>query len=365
MDPAMDVKQESKLPLNDVLSVSLPEPETPFVRKYSDSLIEEVLEFTEKNSLSETARYFNIPHSTIYTWQKKLSHTASDGPVKGNPSQVKNWKVEPEAHEAKESDTSEETKDAVVAFAKKHKSYQQASKKFGFSAASIKEWARMRRAVMKEDKAVVVKSEKKSRGGGGEEKVKRVREYSDQVKKAAVIYGKKHGWTAAAIKFKTSSTSVSRWATYHDPRSPWKLKVIMAAQIIGSKEASKKFKVAQSTLEEWIQVSGKFCPKLDHDYMDMDYVEYMDGGNASYVKEEAEELEESCEVCGEDIKHSETFLEHLAAHHLTEDGLCGVCGSNEEDLEAHFRIHMEDTFSEDNDEDPDVQDLLKDLLVDD
>ena len=362
MDLPMDVKVESKLSLNDVLSVSHPEPETPFVRKYSDSLIEEVLEFTVNNSLTETSRYFNIPHSTIYTWQKKLSHAASDGPVKDNPSQDKNWKEEPEAHEAKESETSEETKEVVVAFAKKHKSYQQASKKFGYSAATIKEWARVRRAVMKEEKAGEEKVEKKSRGGGEEEKSKRVREYSDQVKRAAVIYGKKHGWTAAAIKFKTSSTSVSRWATYHDPRSPWKLKVIMAAQIIGSKEASKKFKVAQSTLEEWIQVSGKFCPKLEHDYMDMEYMDYMDG-NDSYVKEEADEIEGSCEVCGEDIKLSETFLEHLVAHHLTENGLCGVCGANEEDLEAHFRVHL-DTFSEDNDEDPDVQDLLKDLLVD-
>ena len=41
---------------------------------------------------------------------------------------------------------------------------------------------------------------------GTVEKAKRVREYSDQVKQAAVKYGKKHGWTAAAIKYKTSST---------------------------------------------------------------------------------------------------------------------------------------------------------------
>ena len=83
------------------------------------------------------------------------------------------------------------------------------------------------------------KLEKKRTG----EKSKRVREYSDRLKEAAVKYGKKHGWTAAAIKFQTSSTSVSRWATYHDPRSPWKLKVIRAAQLNGTKEAAKRFKV--------------------------------------------------------------------------------------------------------------------------
>ena len=56
-------------------------------------------------------------------------------------------------------------------------------------------------------------------------KGRRVKEYADEIKEAAVRYGYKYGWTAAAIKYGTSSTSVSRWATYDDPKSPWKLKV--------------------------------------------------------------------------------------------------------------------------------------------
>ena len=129
-------------------------------------------------------------------------------------------------------------------FAKKHKSYVQAEKKFGFSAATIKLWAKERKTAGKKEQERGDKDEdfkiEKTRTA---ERSKRVREYSDRVKEAAVKYGKKHGWTAAAIKFQTSSTSVSRWATYHDPRSPWKLKVIRAAQLSGTKETAKRFKV--------------------------------------------------------------------------------------------------------------------------
>ena len=197
----------------------------------------------------------------------------------------------------------------------------------------------------------------------GMEKTKRVREYSDQVKEAAVKYGKKHGWTAAAAKFQTSSTSVSRWATYFDPKSPWKLKVILAAQVIGTKEASKKFKVAQSTLEDWIRVSGKFCPNIED--FDIESME-VDG---NYSKKDPEDPKESCNVCGGQLEPGETFLEHLVAQHLTEDGLCGVCEAEPEDFEEHFKLHFGDgesmeSLPDEEDEDPmEVQDLLKDLLV--
>ena len=222
--------------------------EAPFVKKYDDSLIENVLEFAETNSLTAASRRFDIPHSTIYTWQKKKAARGQPKKFLGQSSSARAGLEEHQEHNnckmAAGLEPSSVTKKEVVAFAKKHKSYVQAEKQFGFTAAAIKSWA-------KEEKVAAQKAE--DDGGdddeftiekaGSVDKSKRVREYSDQVKQAAVKYGKKHGWTAAAVKFKTSSTSVSRWATYHDPKSPWKLKVIMAAQLIGSKEASKKFKV--------------------------------------------------------------------------------------------------------------------------
>ena len=61
--------QDQALQLENVTDLS--QTEAPFVKKYDDSLIETVLEFAESNSLTEASRRFNIPHSTIYTWQKK------------------------------------------------------------------------------------------------------------------------------------------------------------------------------------------------------------------------------------------------------------------------------------------------------
>ena len=367
--------------------------EIAFTRKYSDSLMKSVLEFSENSSLTEAAKHFNIPHSTIYTWQKKIGYLqppreeeeGTDFPaiqakglgqdMLGN---IKKEMVElapPETPGSEymenitiplpldvklscgsEEELSWEMKEEMVDYAKKHKSYQQASKKFGHPADTIKEWAKIKRVAERGEKVVV-----EERPGPAAEKTKRVREYSDQVKEAAVKYGKKHGWTAAAVKFQTSSTSVSRWATYFDPKSPWKLKVILAAQVVGTKEASKKFKVAQSTLEDWIRVSGKFCPNIED--FDIESME-VDG---NYSKKDPEDPKESCNVCGGQLDRGETFLEHLVAQHLTEDGLCEVCGDGEEDFENHFKLHFGesmDSLTDVDDEDPmEVQDLLKDLLV--
>ena len=359
--------------------------EIAFTKKYSDSLIKSVLEFSENNSLTEAAKHFHIPHSTIYTWQKKAGSLqpregeGMDFPpgqdlIQDNLGTVKKEMAELAGSETpghmeniaiplpldvklscgSEEELSWEMKEEVVDFAKKHKSYQLAAKKYGHPADTIKEWAKMKRVAEREEKVVEEKP--------GMEKTKRVREYSDQVKEAAVKYGKKHGWTAAAAKFQTSSTSVSRWATYFDPKSPWKLKVILAAQVIGTKEASKKFKVAQSTLEDWIRVSGKFCPYIE-DFAS----ESMDISGGSYCKNDPEDLQESCNVCGGLLSRSETLLEHLVAHHLTEDGLCAVCGDGEEDFETHFKLHFEESMDNltdvDDEEAMEVQDLLKDLLV--
>merc|ERR1712126_93723 len=107
-------------------------------------------------------------------------------------------------------------------------------------------------------------------------RIKRIKEYSDNIKEAAVKYGRQHGWTAAAIKFGTSSTSVSRWATYNNPKSPWKLKVIVISRRIGVKEAARRFKVALSTLEDWIEKSGKFCENMNEEDFEMDNQEDME-----------------------------------------------------------------------------------------
>ena len=94
----------------------------------------------------------------------------------------------------------------------------------------------------------------------------------------------------------------------------------------------------------------------------------METGGAD-MKKDPEYVQESCNVCGEVLSRCETFLEHLVAQHLTEDGLCGVCEAEPEDFEEHFKLHFGDgesmeSLPDEEDEDPmEVQDLLKDLLV--
>ena len=73
------------------------------------------------------------------------------------------------------------------------------------------------------------------------------------------------------------------------------------------------------------------------------------------------------------------MIEHLASKHLDDLGNCDVCGVCVEDFECHFRLHMvrdgeagdtvrvdetEKRVTSDDITDEDVQDLLKDLLVD-
>ena len=93
------------------------------------------------------------------------------------------------------------------------------------------------------------------------------------------------------------------------------------------------------------------------------------------------EERERCDVCEKKLSRDETLLEHLASNHLDEDGNCDVCGVGVEDFERHFRLHMvrveepgpgetelvdeeDKKVSSDDISDQDVQDLLKDLLVD-
>ena len=113
--------------------------------------------------------------------------------------------------------------------------------------------------------------------------------------------------------------------------------------------------VAHATLEEWMRESGKFCSSQIMDSM---------WGDISMATEDSEE---SCQVCGESLAPGQTALEHLVSNHLTESGVCGICGADEEDFQAHISTHFGDTTGDEQetDEDANVNDLLKDLLGDD
>merc|ERR1712048_902351 len=238
----------------------------------------------------------------------------------------------------------------------------------------------------------------------------------DDIKEAAVKYGLEHGWTAAAAKYGTSSTSVSRWATYDDPKSPWKFKVIVIARRIGVKEAAKRFKVALSTLEEWIKKSSKYCEHMNEEDFDMEDDE--DGQsiedvesklvkskitkenlvkrrNGKVVGRKLHEVEtegakietndygkrndvEKCKTCNKQLSRDESMLEHIMANHLDNVGACEVCGEDTEDVVEHSAAHLEKNDEEDeggteNDQktvikedisEVYVKDLLQDLLVD-
>ena len=171
----------------------------------------------------------------------------------------------------------------------------------------------------------------------------------------------------------------SSWATYEDPKSPWKIKVIIAARKIGVKEAAKKFKVAQLTLEDWIDTSGKYCDELLEVKKELNFNDTEDHDQSMMAGSDDEEDEdrEMCDVCEKKLSRDETMLEHLASKHLDNEGNCDVCGVGVEDFQRHFRLHVvrveepgtrekevEKKGASDDISDQDVQDLLKDLLVD-
>lgn len=349
-----------------------------------------------------------------------------------------------------------ETRDRILAFAQKHKNYKYAAKKFGVSVAMIRGWAEDRKNNVNdvgdgddvnhddeedeedddddEDVSPIKKVRTRAYVTDAEHEVtkgRRVKEYADEIKEAAVRYGYKYGWTAAAIKYGTSSTSVSRWATYDDPKSPWKLKVLAMARRVGVKEAARKFKVSQPTLEAWLEDSQenshrtKMMKKVkkdeatDGEYYEDDSKDVKNtvsntnmetlADDEHALKEDTEQketvmnlftvLSEKCEVCDKTLLKHETMMEHLVINHLDSNGNCDVCGVLTDDFEKHFQLHLvkvEDKLEvkvevnveekvavdeakefNDNDSgfendlkqadeisDADVNDLLKDLLVD-
>ena len=145
----------------------------------------------------------------------------------------------------KNIDDSWVTREDIVKYAKKHKDYDIASEKFGVEVSVIRKWVDSNKTIEniegQADKTKNNEDEEEDSDSQEDEdddpdfgsvsgkkknpRIKRVKEFPDDIKEAAVKYGLEHGWTAAAAKFGTSSTSVSRWATYDDPKSPWKFKV--------------------------------------------------------------------------------------------------------------------------------------------
>ena len=114
-------------------------------------------------------------------------------------------------------------------------------------------------------------------------------------------------------------------------------------------------------------------------------IEFNDDTDRNHMMEGSDNEEgedrERCDVCEKKLSRDETMLEHLASKHLDRDGNCDVCGVGVEDFERHFRLHVvrveepgpgktesveevEKKVPSDDITDQDVQDLLRDLLVD-
>jgi len=55
---------------------SAPPPPTPN-RKYSQKIVEEVLNFLQDHTVAEASRQYNIPHSTVFGWNKKAAGSIS------------------------------------------------------------------------------------------------------------------------------------------------------------------------------------------------------------------------------------------------------------------------------------------------
>ena len=285
-----------------------------------------------------------------------------------------------------------ETRDKIVKFAKKCKNYKYASLKFGVTVDQIKDWIQLakkekekikevqvvqKKEKIKEQKVAIVEKKKGKevekklkdddkdftpRGCGGR-KGTRVKEYSAKIKEAAILYGQEHGWTAAAEKYGTSSTSVSRWATYNNPRAPWKLKVISFAKRCGVWKAARKYKVSQAVLGEWIDQSANFCGKKVQNNS-------IDDSNDEEEMDDEDDMEH-CDVCDVVLAKDESLREHIVTDHVDERGHCVVCGMETEDVMKHFNEHLHkhedqeeagnkiEEFTED-----DVKNILKDLIVD-
>ena len=250
----------------------------------------QVLEFAETHTNKETGNKFNVPVSTLCRWKREQkwrennNEEVSSGTGKSQTSpesrsiinlesmslerqkSIVNFtkthgvvKAGKKFHIAEDEllsfmrkiganknlDDSWETREEILKYAQKHKNYNIASKKFGVEVSVIRKWVHSNKTIENTeggaDKTNIKEDDDEDPDSQEDEdddpdfgsvpgkkknpRIKRVKEFPDDIKEAAVKYGLEHGWTAAAAKYGTSSTSVSRWATYDDPKSPWKFKV--------------------------------------------------------------------------------------------------------------------------------------------
>ena len=192
----------------------------------------------------------------------------------------------------------------------------------------------------------------------------------------------------------------------------------MISRRIGVKEAAKRFKVALSTLEDWIEKSSKYCENLkeeDFDMEDQEDLSWEEDDDMSIREIEEKQIKskgkvaatkrkikvdsqklykkvekfdnelieckqvEKCKTCNKSLETDESMMEHIVSRHLDNVGNCEVCGEETDDVVEHFADHLEKKVNEvENDEDNIskatktseeisevyVKDLLQDLLVD-
>ena len=138
--------------------------------------------------------------------------------------------------------------------------------------------------------------------------------------------------------------SLFRWATFNNPKAPWKQRVIRVAETIGVKEAARKFKVATSKIELWMRNSRNIKQMEKKEENDNDDDKKVENDGDSCEEETDHENnedhdhyyevapipitdmaygDERCDVCEKLLYLGETMLEHIVSEHLDSCGNTG------------------------------------------
>ena len=158
---------------------------------------EKVVKYANKYSVDQACSRFKISKASISRWRRQYREENGTGKKsQKEASKTRDENDSPLNHRKLRSGIIWDTRDKIVKHARKHKNLQQTSRKFGVSVAQVKRW--------------MTKYQEKEEVEDSKEDHKRVKEYPNDIKEAAVEFGHEHGWTAAAEKYGTSPTSVSR-----------------------------------------------------------------------------------------------------------------------------------------------------------
>ena len=298
---------------------------------YSPQFKAQVVKFASRSTRDNTKKLFGIPDSTLTSWIAKAKKQRGIINSEGGSSVIKEPSSEPRGMVESLSPSSmvasypDSFKETVVRFGELQ-GWKAAANKFGVKAATICAWARR-----------LGKSIHKRLDAGSVEEVVKYEEESKAVPcfemdtaigEEGVKNGRDQTWERAGKICVAQSRKVHKLDRREQLGDDGSNSLVLTEEEHGLKAAGGEFAIGKYEImnnRKEISISPVVAQPLPP-------VE-------SFSSTE-DVAREKCKACGAALAADETLLEHVVSRHLTMEGLCDICGENQPDFVAHFKVHL-------------------------